>query len=198
MKPRIHQLFALTATLFCFSASLFVYWEEEFQYYVIENAPSLVVGSDVDLSEFFSNSKRPIYFHFFDEDCADSKISLEHFPIVAKHYQEVCEYIVVNASNLEAAALRQEYQLPSYIQIIDDSDHVLTNRLKVVTTPHALIVNTDNQLLFTGNYSDGSGLCGANTIRNSAPAVALRFLASNHQTPLFSPYQIAFTGCPIN
>ena len=198
MKLLARHISALIGILICLTASLCIYWDEEFQFYFVKNQSSLKVGDKILLADFKSDISKPLYIHFFDERCVDSKVSLEHLPLIIDRYPETCNYMIINGSSLTERDLRKAYQLPESVSIFQDSNFELTQQLNVPTTPHVLIIDRNQSLYFTGNYSDGSGLCSATSIYSSAPAVALRFLASNNQPPLFTNYQVSFTGCPIN
>lgn len=195
----LRQLMALIAIIACGSASCYIFWEEELQYYRLRSyGPKYVVNDQVVAGFIDPDNTRPIFVHFFDNDCVDSRINLEHLQLFADRYKEQYDFYVIDESGLGSDLLHSRYDLPAYMMVIDDVKHQLSQQMGVYTTPHAFVLNGDRQLYFSGNYNNQFGICGAGDIGSSAPAIAMRFLSEGNQAPIFPTYQTSFTGCTIN
>ncbi len=197
MKLIARQFIAITVIAFGLVISSHVLWIEELQYYLTkEKGTTLQLNDKVDLALVNQNTSGPVYLHFYDGNCTDSRINLEHISTLVELYQDICDFYLINQSNYRQQDLRSDYSLSEHLTIVDDSDHRISKKLEIASTPHVLILD-DSKLYFSGNYNNANGLCGATNIQQSAPAVALNFLSRSNQPPLFANYQVAFTGCEI-
>lgn len=179
-----------------FISVLAILWDQEFKNYVSKGYhSSLEVSSEMNF-DFLPDGKVS-YIHFFSEDCRNSRINISHIHRIISAYDEDVMFFIINDGELGSESLREKYDLPKSVTIIDDSEQEIAHKMRVKSLPYALISTADNRLFFGGNYNGKNGLCGSAEIIWSAPAVALRFLTNNQNPPLFPGYQLDFLGCSI-
>ena len=173
-----------------------IIWEQEFKHYV-------PTGNRMDLSQKstlavdFLSTEKPSYLHFFSEECRNARINLTHIERIIEDYKDQVNFYIINGSSLDSRRLKEKYNLPHYVQVKDDAKGLIARSLQVKTSPYALIATENKSLFFGGNYQGKNGLCGANEITWSSPAVALKFLLEQKQPPLFPSHQLDFIGCGI-
>jgi len=180
-----------------FISVIAIIWEQEFKHYVpAGDRMDLNYASSLDLD--FLVSGKPSYLHFFSEDCRNARINISHIERIISEYEEEVNFYVINGSSLESQRLRNKYDLPVQVKILDDATGIIAQTLKVKSLPYALITTAEKTLFFGGNYQSKNGLCGANEISWSAPAIALKFLTEQKNPPIFPSHQLDFIGCGIN
>lgn len=179
-----------------FTAVIGIIWDQEFKNYLVSGDYSeLAFNSKLELE--FLPEEKPSYLHFFSEDCRNARININHIHRIIAKYENEVDFFIVNVSDLEASELRDKYEIPTEVKIIQDQEGLVTNTLNVKSLPYALISTSDQRLFFGGNYNGKNGLCGSNEIIWSSPAVALKFLVKHQQPPLFPSHQLSFLGCGV-
>ncbi|UXX79257.1 hypothetical protein N7E81_18035 [Reichenbachiella carrageenanivorans] len=109
-----------------------------------------------------------------------------------KNYQEDFDFYIIDQDS------NHTIDLPHYIKTIKDPQGELFNYFRVMSTPHAMLIETDGTVFFSGNYNNKNGLCGPTDIQWSAPAIALKFLYNQSDPPIFPAYQLLPTGCELS
>ncbi len=187
-----------TIILLGFLSVIYIIWIEEFQYYqTISDSSVLPVNEKLNL-DFLEANNSPAYLHFFSEDCRNSRINIHHIDRIIEKNKGNVDFYIINVSNLSSEVLRKKYDVPAFVKIIHDPSAQVAAQLNVVSSPYALVISQDQTLFFGGNYNNKNGLCGANEINRSSPAIALDFLLKNNNPPLFPNHQLSFSGCSIN
>ena len=183
--------------VFGFISVIAIIWEQEFKHYVSAgDRMDLDYQSTLDLD--FLASGKPSYLHFFSEDCRNARINISHIDRIISEYKEEVNFYIINGSSLDSQRLRDKYHLPIHVQILDDAAGIIAQTLRVKSSPYALLTTADKSLFFGGNYQSKNGLCGANEIIWSAPAIALKFLTEQKNPPIFPSHQLDFIGCGIH
>ncbi len=179
-----------------FLAVLLIMWEQEFKHYVpVGDHSTLTLNSTLNVD--FLIKDKPSYLHFFSDECRSARVNLNHIKPIISTYQEQVNFYIINSSAISSEQLRKKYGIPDQVQILDDSSGFIAQSLEVKSLPYALIVTKDQELYFGGNYNNKNGLCGADEIIWSSPAVALNFLQEQKNPPLFPDHQLDFIGCGI-
>ncbi|WP_462249267.1 hypothetical protein [Ekhidna sp.] len=179
-----------------FISAIAILWDQEFKNYVpVGDNSDLAVNSKMDLD--FLKEGRPSYLHFFSEECTNARVNINHINRIITKYGSHVNFYIVNSSSIDAVSLRNKYDIPSSVQIVNDATATLTKSLHVKSLPYALIANSEQRLFFGGNYNNQNGLCGSGEIIWSSPAVALKFLINQQQPPIFPSYQLNFVGCGV-
>ncbi len=179
-----------------FISAIAILWDQEFKNYVpVGDNSDLAVNSKMNLD--FLEEGKPSYLHFFSEECTNARVNINHINRIVSKYGSSVNFYIVNSSSIDAIMLRNKYNIPQWVQIVNDEGAKLTKSLHVKSLPYALIANSEQRLFFGGNYNNQNGLCGSGEIIWSSPAVALKFLINQQQPPIFPSYQLNFVGCGV-
>jgi len=176
-----------------------IFWIEEFQYYQElsppENYPTIQLLDTIKFQK--KTIKCPAFIHFYDENCDYSKINLGHLQFFLPDFQDKLFFYVVCTSDINSEKFRKKYQIPDFVNILPDTEQNIVKSCGVYTTPHAVLIDENKRLYFSGNYNSQTGLCSPNNISNSAPAMALLFFSKQADYPIFPPFLVRAWGCPI-
>ncbi len=194
------QILVLMLMLFMTIGVLHFYWVNEFEHYIPVQESSMIaqVGSNISLeASLLQIGSKPAFIHFFDNECILSKTNIEHLNLFLPDFQRSFEMYLIVAGDVTVQDLKRKYDLPTYIKVINDPTRQLFDELGVKATPQAMIIETDQKVLFRGNYSNGNGLCAPSNIKYSAPAIALLKRSRDKPLPFFPTYQTQQWGCKL-
>lgn len=101
-------------------------------------------------------------FVFLSDDCPCSRSHVDHLKKLKVQYPDVA-FIGVHSDSLKerpesrAYYLEEDFNFP----VLRDDAQILLQRFKALKTPHAFLLDKDNQVLFHGGVTDASEFEGA-------------------------------------
>ena len=170
--------------------SIHILWTENLSTYLPKKGTVSVNKNPTNLQFLSSNDIN--YLHFYDPSCLNSRINIDHLPSITKQYASDAKFfLIASGSNDIKAGL-----VPDYFDVIEDPFGEISRYCGISTLPSA-IVHKQGQGSFFANYNNKNGLCGANDIKYSGPAIALRFMIEHDKFPVLPQLQQAQIGCYV-
>ena len=181
-----------------FSAISFLFWQNEVKYSLPTPVPagyqSVQVGTRINISDKIKTEEgKPLFLHFFNPGCPCSRFNIPQVSALIKKYGDRISFAVV------VLAPRTDYT----VQDIQDKfgapipvsfDTTLAVSCGVYSTPQAVLIDSDHQLYYRGNYNR-SRYC---TDKNSNYAqMAIDSLVNNHVKPVFTASALKSYGCEL-
>lgn len=137
--------------------------------------------------------ERPVFYHFFTTNCPCSRFNLTHFNSLRRHYGDSVDFVVVIPAEDDLSKARPYFE--GETRIIRDVNQEFAVALGVYSTPQAVLINTNHQLYFRGNYNKAR-YC-TDPLSNFAQ-MALDSLHAGVQPPKFGPLASIAYGCGID
>lgn len=175
-----------------------LFWQMELKYVkptpVPENYQEVFVNTRVYIGDSANTAlTKPIFYHFFSTDCACSRFNLDHFNQLKKRFSDQIDFIVVIPAEDDLAEARPYFE--GKTQIIRDENNQFALATGVYATPQAVLITTDYQLYFRGNYNRAR-YC-TDPFSNYAQ-MAVDSLLAHSSPPDFGPLASISYGCGIN
>lgn len=133
-----------------------LFWRNEWIYNLPTPVPKQYVavhsGEPIDLSQLVSlNKEKPQFLHFFNPTCPCSRFNMPHFKELVKEYGHAVNFaiVVMSSKDYTQEEIQNKYDLPIPVYF----DSAIAARCGVYSTPQAVIINTDHELHFRGNYN---------------------------------------------
>ncbi len=155
LKPMLVLLSAVCLTALMFS----VFWYEDWQYTQPTPRPVHLTqakpGRRLRLAEFKlpaavadPTDHRPLFLHFYNPDCPCSRFNLDHVrDLVRAHGAQVRFVAVVEGDSRAARGLP--------IPTLADPNGSIARACGVYSTPQAVLLDTQERLVYRGNYNTG-------------------------------------------
>ncbi|MDT3403264.1 DUF6436 domain-containing protein [Mucilaginibacter terrae] len=133
-----------------------LFWYNEYRYTlptpVPQNYKAISSGAIINLpSNLQYNKSKPVFLHFFNPECPCSRFNIAHVKTLIKQYGNRASFIVVliTKEDIRPEEVKEKFDLD--VPVI--SDRVLATACGVYSTPQAVILNAQNQLMYRGNYN---------------------------------------------
>ncbi|NQZ76066.1 MAG: hypothetical protein HRT61_08140 [Ekhidna sp.] len=175
----------------CLAGAVFILWMENLSSYLPQKTSAVINQNPADLD--FLSSNQVNYLHFFDPSCLNSRINLAHLPRIAENQDGKIKFFLITSSTSNQL---KKGVIPSYFTIIEDPSQEIYKYCGVTSTPSAIIYK-EGKGSFFANYNGKNGLCGANEIKYSGPALALEFMIEHDKFPILPTLQTNAVGCQI-
>lgn len=175
-----------------------LFWQMELKYTqptpVPENYQEVYVNTKVYIGDTANTGlTKPVFYHFFSTECACSRFNLDHFNLLKKNFSNEVDFYVVIPADEDISEARPYFE--GETRIIQDQNKEFALATGVYATPQAVIINTQNQLYFRGNYNRAR-YC-TDPFSNYAQ-MALDSLIALKPAPEFGPMSYISYGCGIN
>lgn len=178
------------------AAIVALFWRNEFVYNLPTPVPAnytkVDTGRQIQFAalEIPSNNK-PLFIHFFNPGCPCSRFNITHFKALVKEYHTQVNFamVVLSPQQFTATEIREKYDIdiPVYF------DSTIAAACGVYSTPQAVILNAEQQLVYRGNYNK-SRYC---TDKKTAYArLALNGLLQNKKYA-FNQFALTAYGCQL-
>jgi hypothetical protein len=176
----------------------YLFWLTEWKYTQPTPVPltyqPVATGATIDLGDnIISNTKKPVFIHFFNPDCPCSKFNIPHFRSLVKQYGDKINFqIVVLAKNHSYTTddIKSKFNLEIPVLF----DHSIANRCGVYSTPQAVLIDNSHRLYYRGNYNR-SRYCTDKSTNYAQQAIEK--LLKNNPSPLFSDNALRAYGCEL-
>lgn len=173
-----------------------IFWRNEWVYGLPTPVPPKYVavrsGEKIDLSAYMPvGHHKPQFLHFFNPSCPCSRFNMPHFKSLVEEYGNAVNFAVVVMSDKSYS--EKEIQTKYDLSIPVYFDSALAAGCGVYSTPQAVIVNTDQQLHYRGNYNKNRYCTDKKT---NYAQIALEALINN-QPMVFDAFATKAYGCQL-
>ncbi len=135
---------------------------------------------------------KPIFLHFFNPDCPCSRFNIPHFKTLVKENKDKMNFAVVIMTNKPYTATEIQERFGLQVPVINNRD--LATSCGVYSTPQAVVLNSDRQLYYRGNYNKSRYCTDEKT---SYAKIAIEsILQGNHKLQL-DQYALKAYGCTL-
>lgn len=135
---------------------------------------------------------RPVFLHFFNPDCPCSRFNIDHFKMLVKNYDSKVNFAIVLMSNKAYTAEQVQKRFGITVPVIADT--TLAAACGVYSTPQAVLINTDEQLYYRGNYNKTRYCTDPKT---SYARIALEDLLHQKRITPLGQFALKAYGCSI-
>jgi hypothetical protein len=190
------------ALLACISMLAFagtVFWYQEWQYQLPTPRPEGLeqppVGAFLNLpNELRANDGRPVMIHFFSDTCPCSRFNVDHIRYLKRSLGSKTRFFaVVEAKNADSA-LQNFAKLDLGIPAVADTTEGIAKRYGVYSTPQAVILTPEGQLVYRGNYNV-SRYC--TDVKTQFARIALEAYLHGENPPIFPQEAGIAYGCEL-
>jgi hypothetical protein len=133
-----------------------LFWYNQYRYSlptpVPANYKAISTGTFIRLPRnLYAATNKPVFLHFFNPDCPCSRFNINHVKALIKQYGSQASFavVLVTAKHYTAEQIQDRFGLN--IPIVRDA--ALAAACGVYSTPQAVILSSDKQLFFRGNYN---------------------------------------------
>lgn len=180
-----------------FAAVLGIFWYNEWKYQLPTEVPAGYVpianGTTIDLPDSLNTEKkRPVFVHFFNPDCPCSRFNMPHFKSLVKQFGSKVDFAIVVMNNEKYSAKRVKEKYDINVPVIFDTS--LAEACGVYSTPQAVILTSQHQLYYRGNYNKSRYCTDAKT---NYAQIAITELLNNQRQTIFDRYALTAYGCEL-
>lgn len=175
-----------------------IFWEEELKYTrptpVPEEYVPVPVSQVIDVDMLsFQKSNKPKHLHFYNPECPCSRFNLSHFTSLVAKYKDAIDFqlVIPSEEHLEEVAAEFNYTIP----VIADEGDILANACGVYSTPQAVLIDTNGQLYYRGNYNK-SRYC--TEVSTNYAQLAIDSLLADKPAPSLGALATTAFGCELN
>jgi hypothetical protein len=195
MKMKKGIILVWLAVIFTGIAVLF--WHNEFVYSlptpIPKNYKSITLGNKINIPKtLHSKNNKPVFIHFFNPDCPCSKFNISHFKSLVNQYSNQAMFVIVVISNKSYTAQQIQDRFDVNIPILFDTS--IASLCGVYSTPQAVIIDTNQQLFYRGNYNK-SRYCTDK--KSNYAQQALDSLLHNSRSTIFNQFALKAYGCRL-
>lgn len=197
MKGRIIT-FCIACSLILFTIGC-LFWEQELKYArptpIPQNFHEVKIGQHVDLDSYLRASKKNVVLHFYNPDCSCSRFNMKDFEQFARANESQAQFFVIIQSTDDDAVEKFKKKYELNVPVILDKDGKISDRCGIYSTPQAVILNTNSEIYFKGNYNK-TRFCSRKETKFAE--LALNHLLKNEPLPLFILSELtAPYGCSL-
>jgi hypothetical protein len=180
-----------------FSGIAFLFWKHELKYSLPTPLPqhyeTVQRGTRINLSDKIRPDGKPLFLHFYNPGCPCSRFNVPHVASLIKKYSGKISFaVVVMAEDADYTVPEIQDKFGAPIPVLFDTTVAVA--CGVYSTPQAVLINSDHQLYYRGNYNR-SRYC---TDKNSNYAqMAIDSLISHTMNPVFAASALKSYGCEL-
>jgi hypothetical protein len=179
-----------------------LFWQQDWQYSRPTPRPDDLlqpaVGQRVALAPALGVDSRPLLLHFFNPACPCSRFNLRHFQELQRRYGARVRFVALlqaESSTQSVVEIQAAFRSAGLaMDSVVDTGGELARQLGVYSTPQAVLLNTQQQIFFRGNYNS-SRYCTSRDTEYARIAIEA-LLAGRSSVPLPASASVAF-GCPL-
>ena len=171
-----------------------VFWKHELKYQlptpVPANYKNVPIGTSLDRSVLPPGS---VYFlHFYNPDCPCSRFNIPHFKSLVNQFGDKITFAIVPVTRKELTARDILKKFDLDIPVIFDT--ALMTACGVYSTPQAVLLDTNRQLYFRGNYNRTRYCTDTKT---EYARMAINKLLQNNAAIIFDQFALKAYGCQL-
>jgi thiol-disulfide isomerase/thioredoxin len=174
-----------------------VFWQYEWVYSlptpVPNNYRAIDRGTPINVSQILPFKKdKPVLLHFYNPDCPCSRFNIPHFKSLVNQFGDKITFAIVPVTRkkLTAHDILKKFDLD--IPVIFDT--ALMTACGVYSTPQAVLLDTNRQLYFRGNYNRTRYCTDTKT---EYARMAINKLLQNNASIIFDQFALKAYGCQL-
>lgn len=186
----------LTWLFILFAIIVAVFWQYEFVYSlptpVPNNYRAIDPGTPINVSHIPLKKDKPVLLHFYNPDCPCSRFNIPHFKSLVNQFGDKITFAIVPVTRKELTAhdILKKFDLD--IPVIFDT--ALMTACGVYSTPQAVLLDTNRQLYFRGNYNRTRYCTDTKT---EYARMAINKLLQNNAAIIFDQFALKAYGCQL-
>lgn len=158
---------------------------------VPDNYEIVYVNDKVDIGDSSKEAlEKPVFYHFFNTDCPCSKFNLDHFNRLKADYADHFEFYVVVPEGSDLTEAKEYFR--GETRLIEDRNKEYAIKCGVYSTPQAVIIGTDRNLYYRGNYNRARYCIDP---LSNYTQMAIDSLVKGVRAPEFGPLATLAYGC---
>ncbi len=188
---------AIIWLIFLFTGVIGLFWYNDWVYSLPTPLPEK--HQTVNLGEKINikwrnklSANKPTLIHFFNPDCPCSRFNIPHFKSLVKQYGDQVNFVIVPVTHRALKENEIQNKFGMDIPVLEDSD--IARVCGVYSTPQAVILDTDHQLFYRGNYNKSRYCTDKKT---EYAKIALDAMVNNNLTLVFDPIALKAYGCKL-
>jgi len=193
----MRKVFVLTWLIVLLATVVVLFWYNEWVYSlptpVPENYKVVDTGTSVDIASKLSfKPDKPVFLHFYNPDCPCSRFNIPHFKSLVKQYGNKIQFVIVPVTpkKYKTEEILKKFDLE--IPVIFDT--TLATACGVYSTPQAVLLDTNRQLYFRGNYNRSRYCTDKKT---EYARTAIDKLLHNNAAIIFDQFALKAYGCQL-
>lgn len=133
-----------------------LFWYQDWVYQLPTPRPKqyklVPVGTVIDLTQFIAlKPDKPVFLHFFNPDCPCSRFNRAHFTALVRQFGHRVNFVIVSLSNKPYSPQQIQERVALNLPVLVDP--ALASLCGVYSTPQAVLLDTQHQLYYRGNYN---------------------------------------------
>lgn len=180
-----------------FMAIGMLFWRSDWVYNlptpVPANYKTVNAGTPVNLLAVAKTAdKKPVFLHFFNPACPCSRFNMTHVKSLIKEYSKDVDFKIVVVSNKVYTVEDIQDKFDTDVPVLFDT--TIAASCGVYSTPQAVIIDTNEQLYYRGNYNR-SRYCSDK--KTEYARIALETFLHNRSAVIFDQYALKAYGCQL-
>jgi hypothetical protein len=193
----MRKVVVLTWLIVLMATVVVLFWYNEWVYSlptpVPENYKVVDTGTPVELAGKLSfKTGKPVFLHFYNPDCPCSRFNIPHFKSLVNQYGNKIQFVIVPVTpkKYTASAILKKFDLD--LPVIFDT--TLATACGVYSTPQAVLLDSNRQLFFRGNYNRSRYCTDKKT---EYARTAIDKLLHNNAAIIFDQFALKAYGCQL-
>jgi Redoxin len=180
-----------------FTAIIAMFWQNEWKYSLPTPVPinykTVNQGTEIPITvKLKTTDGKPLFLHFFNPDCPCSRFNINHFKSLVKQYSKDASFKIVVMSSKKYTVKEIQDKFDISVPVLFDS--AIATSCGVYSTPQAVIIDTNNQLFYRGNYNK-TRYCADR--KSEYARMALDSLLHQHFNIEFDSLALKAYGCQL-
>ncbi|MDB4905175.1 MAG: AhpC/TSA family protein [Mucilaginibacter sp.] len=193
----MRKVIVIAWLMLLFSAVGALFWYNEWVYHlptpIPENYKPISQGKIIKLNgSIGADHSKPLFLHFFNPDCPCSRFNVSTFKSLVRQYGRKVNFVVVVMNNkyYTAKAIQDKFDLN--VPVLFDTSIAVS--CGVYSTPQAVLLDTQHQLYYRGNYNRSRYCTDEKT---SYAKMAITGLLHDHARLIFDRLALRAYGCSL-
>jgi thiol-disulfide isomerase/thioredoxin len=174
-----------------------LFWHNEWVYSlptpVPENYRAVDAGTAIDVTNKLPfKTGQPVLLHFYNPDCPCSRFNIPHFRSLVKQYGNQIRFVIVPVTRKKMTANEILKKFDINIPVLFDT--ALATMCGVYSTPQAVIIDTNRQLFYRGNYNKSRYCADKQT---EYARMAIDKILHNNAAIILDQFALKAYGCQL-
>jgi thiol-disulfide isomerase/thioredoxin len=174
-----------------------VFWQYEWVYSLPTPVPNnyrvVDVGASININHTLPfKTDKPVMLHFYNPDCPCSRFNIPHFKSLVNQFGHKIAFAIVPVTRKKWTTHDILKKFDLNIPVIFDT--TLATACGVYSTPQAVLLNTNRQLYFRGNYNRTRYCTDTKT---EYARMAINKLLQNNAAIIFDQFALKAYGCQL-
>ena len=172
-----------------------VFWHYEWVYSLPTPVPHnyrvVEQGTPINVRNTLPQDK-PVLLHFYNPNCPCSQFNIPHFKSLVRQFHDKVTFAIVPVTRKRLTAHDVLKKFDLNIPVIFDT--ALMTACGVYSTPQAVLLDTNRQLYFRGNYNRTRYCTDTKT---EYARMAINKLLQNNAAIIFDQFALKAYGCQL-